>query len=777
MPADLFRFEEFELDLMAYELRRNGEGVRLERIPFELLTLLVERHGQMVEREEIIERIWGKDVFHDTEHGINTAVRKIRQALHDDPDAPRFVLTVPAKGYRFVASVEKVQSQFSTGPLVVEERIKPPVAEGQRRINRTKILISTVVFLMATVVAAFFRFHRVQALSEKDTIVIADFANSTGDTVFDDTLKQALSVELSQSPFLNILSDKKIAETLQMMGRQVDEGVNYKTAVEICQRTQSAAVLAGSIATLDSQYVIGLNAVSCRTGDILAKEQLRAGSKAEALKVVDRAAKKLRGRLGESLSTIQKFDTPLEQATTSSLEALKAYSLGTKALDSGDYINAKSMSQRAITLDPNFAAAHVLLAGAAENLGETDLSAENTKRAYELRDRASEREKLAIEAKYYWDVSGDLEKARQTWELMTQTYPRDSGAHFNLGNVYDNLGQYEKALSEARESSRLDPESPISYAYLAFSYFVLNRWDEARATAEEAKSRKPDSASLRLILYQLASLKDDAAGMREQLAWAAGKSGVEDVMLAIEADRAAYSGQLKKARGLFRQAVASAETAGVTETAAGYQARAALCEALFGNEVEARQRATAALELSTGRELQYAAALALALVGHPTGVQSQVQKVADGLATRFPEDTLVQFNYLPTLRAQLALSRDNPSIAIEALQAAAPFELGLPNSPFAPALYPAYVRGGAFLAAHRGAEATIEFQKILDHRGILWNAPNSALAHLQIGRAYAMQGDTTKARAAYQDFLTLWKDADSDIPILKQAKAEYAKLQ
>jgi tetratricopeptide (TPR) repeat protein len=548
--------------------------------------------------------------------------------------------------------------------------------------------------------------------------------------------------------------------------------VNDETAREICQRTGSVAVLGGSIASLGNQYVLALNAVNCRSGDPVIQEQMRATVKEQVLAAMDKGATKLRERLGESLSSVQRFDTPVEQATTPSLEALQAYSLGRKTMvGKGDYAAAVPLFQRAIGLDPNFAMAYASLGTSYDSLGETSLGAENTRKAYELRERVSEREKFYIESHFYNYVTGDLEKARQAYELWAQTYPRDLVPPYNLGVIYANLGQYDKMLAEYREALRLDPASGASHANLVSSYLNLNRLEEARATAEEAQAKKLDSPSLRFNLYWLAFLQNDAAGMDQKLAWSAGKLGVEDVLLANEADTAAYSGRLGKAREFSRRAVASAERAEEKEAAAGYEAEAALREALFGNAAEARKRVAAALVLATGRDVQDGAALALAFAGDA----ARAQPLADDLAKRFPEDTIVQFNYLPRIHAQLALIRNDSSKAIEALQAAAPYELGTPFSPSA--LYPVYVRGEAYLAGHQASKAAAEFQKILDHRGVVTNEPIGALAHLGLARAYVLQGDTAKARAAYNDFLTLWKDADPEIPILRAAKSEYAKLR
>jgi eukaryotic-like serine/threonine-protein kinase len=629
------------------------------------------------------------------------------------------------------------------------------------------VAAATIVIVGLSVGGWLFFSRKAHALTEKDTLVLSDFTNTTGDTVFDGTLRQGLTVQLEQSPFLSLLSEQRTQQTLHLMGQPADAKLTQEIARELCQRTGSKAYLSGSIASLGSQFVLGLNAVNCLTGDSLAQEQERATGKEQVLAAMDKAAANLRAKLGESLNTVQKLDTPLEQATTPSLEALQAYSLGRKAMAGSDWAAAVPFFQRAIRLDPNFAMAYARLGTSFSNRGETVLGTENTRKAYELRERVSEREKFYIESHYYHYAIGDLEKARQVYELWAETYPRDWTAPINLHVIYRDFGHYDKSLEEARETVSLDPNS-LSYFNLVSSYLLLNRLEEARATADEAQAKKCDSPDLRFCLYQLAFLQNDGAGMAQQVAWAAGKPGVEDVLLVFEADTAAYSGRLGKARELSRRAAASAERAEEKEVAAGHEADAALREALFGNAEEARHRATTALGLSNGRSTQFATALALAFAGDAV----RAQTLADDLGKRFPENAIVQFNYLPTIRAQLALSRTDSPKAIEALQAAAAYELGSPGG-----LYPVYVRGEAYLAAHQGREAAAEFQKILDHRGIVLNEPIGAVAHLQIGRAYVLQGDTAKAKAAYQDFLSLWKDADPDIPILIAAKSEYAKLK
>jgi len=770
MPAERFRFEEYELDPKACELRLRHKSVHLERIPFELLSLLVERSGQLVTREEMIERAWGKGVFHDTEHGINTAVRKIRLALQDDVDSPRFVLTVPARGYRFVAPVETVGPSVepAAAPQTPpeesshEERAKPD--------RRKRILIPGAVFLACLGLAAFFYFHRARPLTGKDTIVLADFANHTGDPVFDDTLKQALAVELGQSPFLNILSEEKIAETMQMMGRAPDERVDKKTAMEICQRRQSTAVLAGSITTLGDQYVIGLNLVTCRTGELFAQAQLQAESKAEVLKVVDRAATKLRDRLGESRGMIQRFDIPVEQATTASLPALQAYSLGRKNVMAGNFAAAVPAFQEAVKLDPKFAMAYAMLASSYSNVGELDLAAKYANDAYELRERVSEKERFYIESHYQMFVTGNMEKGMAVFELWSQVYPRDDVPVSNLGATYGNIGQFDKALEKFQESLRLDPDSPLAYATVGYAYRALNRFDDARSIIAEARARNRDSAVLHIDSYVLASARNDPAAMQRELSWAAGKRGIENTLLACNADAVAYSGKLQAAREISRRAITSAQLEGETEEAANYQASSAVREALYGNFAEGRRRARTTPPNLRNENVLFLNSLALALAEDNEGAE----KVAHELSASHPEDTIVQFLYLPPIRAQLALNRRNFKSAIEFLETAAPYELGDEGGCGVPiALYPIYVRGKVYLAEKHGAAAATEFQKILDHHGEVQMGPIGALAHLEIGRAYALEGEKDKAHEAYRDFFALWKDADANIPILKAAKAEF----
>ncbi|MGA7918052.1 MAG: protein kinase, partial [Candidatus Acidiferrales bacterium] len=635
---------------------------------------------------------------------------------------------------------------------------------------------ATIVVIGLAVGGWLFFARKANALTDKDTIVLADFTNSTGDAVFDGTLRQGLSVQLEQSPFLSIISDQQIQQTLQMMGQKPDAKLTPEIAQELCQRTASAAVLDGSIAQIGTQYSLILKAISCSNGKSLASTEAQASDKNHVLDALGKTASEIRNKLGESLTTVQKFDTPLEEATTSSLEALKAFSSGFQINNTVGDAAAVPFYKQAIELDPNFALAYGWLGLSFNGMGELSMDVECTRKAYELRDRMSEPEKYFITARFHKVVTGNMEKAEEALQLWIQAYPRAALPHIYLaGAVLPDTAQYEKAVEHGREAVRLSPNFPPSYYVPIREYIDLNRIDEAKATYEQALERKMKSSYFHLALYQIAFLQNDAAGMAQQVASSTGTPGVEATLLANEADTAACSGRLSTAREVSRQAVDSAERAGNKEAAATYSALSALREALFGNADEARRRATLAMKHPAGHDLQYASALAWAYAGD----DERAQKLTDDLGQRFPEATIVQFNYLPTLRAKLAVSRGNASEARETLRAALPYELGRTtySSYGWTAMYPVFVRGEAYLALHQGSEAAAEFQKILDHRGIVLNEPIGALAHLQIGRAYAMQGDTAKAKAAYQDFLTLWKDADPDVPVLIAAKDEYAKLQ
>ncbi len=675
-------------------------------------------------------------------------------------------------------------------------RVAVPKTSLGRVVKLWKIGVSLLVVALLVAGGSYYRSHQSRPLTEKDTIVLADFTNSTGDAVFDDTLKTALNVSLRQSPFLNVLSASEIATTLQEMTRPAGTKLTPEVARELCLRASSKAYIAGSIGSLGSEYVLELKAVNCQNGDALAQEQVTAASKEKVLDALGGVASKLRGELGESLATVQKFDVPLEQATTSSLEALKAFSLGEKAENEKGPAAALSYHQRAIELDPNFALGYRIVGGDYNQLGQLARATEYYTRAFELRDHASEPEKQSITAAYYRNVTGELDKAAQTYQEQIDSYPRESGPYNNRGLIYAEEGQYEKALEMTRQAVRMRPDTTLFYLNLINYTMALQRFDETRQTIREQQAKKMDPTEFHITLYGLAFIGADTAAMADQQQWLASKPDYENVGPSLASDSEAYIGHLSKARDLTRRAVDSAARADDKESGATYLANAALQQAAYGNAAEARQSAAAALKLSPASPgVEVEAAIAFAIVGDAMRSES----LAHDLSKHYPLGTQMQSLWLPAIQARLALNRKNPAAAITTLQSASMIELGLiPFYNSISCLYPAYVRGEAYLASGQGKAAAAEFQKILNHSGLVWNCWTGALAHLGVARANAMQARVgtaasavqgeqsspadadaarTRALAAYKDFLTLWKDADPDVPILKEAKAEYAKLQ
>jgi eukaryotic-like serine/threonine-protein kinase len=610
-------------------------------------------------------------------------------------------------------------------------------------------------------------------LTEKDTIVLADFANSTGDAVFDDTLKQALAVNLGQSPFLNIVSEDKVHNTLEMMGQPSAQHISNDLAREICQRAGAKASIDGSISGLGTQYVISLSAANCATGDTLARRQAQAVSKERILDALSDAASKLRSDLGESLSSVQRYDVPLADATTSSLEALKTYSLGRRTAAEKGTSESIPFMKRAVELDPNFAMAYTSLSTSYYNLNQIDLSIAAIKKAFELRDRVTERERSHITTLYYDIATGELEKATEGYKQWLQIYPRDATVHGNLANEFMVAGKYQDAVEAERPMLSADP-NVVDFLNLAASYVALNHFDEAQSAINDAFARKLDDPVIHEDLYTLDFLHGDNPKIEHEIALSAGKPGWEDLMLFLHSNTAAFRGHINDARSLSRRAADAALRADLREPAALWLADAALREAAFGNREQARQFANESAKVApNSRDAQILTGLALARGGDA----GRAQTIAEDLNRRFPVNTVVQAVWLPAIRAQVELSRGNPAKALDLLQPATPYELGegIGSLNFV-CILPAYLRGEAHIAAKQPGVAASEFQKILDHRGLVSNCWTGALAHLGLGRAYALSGDAAKARIAYQDFLSLWKEADPDIPILKQAKAEYAKL-
>ncbi len=652
----------------------------------------------------------------------------------------------------------------------------------EHKFGLAAIIVIVLVLIGAASYGVYAFLHRAPALTSKDTIVLADFTNTTGDSVFDGSLRQGLAVQLDQSPFLNLLSEDRIQQTLKMMGQPADARLTPDTARDICVRTSSSAVLDGSIAQIGSQYLLTLRALGCANGQLLASTEAQASDKNDVLAALGKISANIRKQLGESLSTIQKYDTPIEQASTSSLEALQAFSRGRQAVLAGDNPGAVPFFQQAIQLDPNFAVAYAGLGTAYSNFGEPNLAAQDATKAYELRERVTEKEKLYIDSDYDEFVLGDLEKALQVYELWLSEYPKGRAPHGNLGVLYGQLGQLDKQLSESQAAFRFDPNG-ADYVNLAFAYIELNRLQEAQAVIQQAQSKNRDSALLHLASYYIAFLQNDPASMAREVSWSKGKRA-EPLFLANESHTAAYSGQERKAIDLMQQAISAATQANDgNEVIANYNVDVALGEALVDNGTLARQYSSTALQLSTGRDVQFVAAFALALVGDA----AKAQALADDLAKRFPQDTIAQSIEIPAIRAQLALLHGDSSKAIEILQPALPYDLS------ADVRLP-YIRGQAYLMAKQGSAAAAEFQKIINHSGVTLIDSIGALAHLGLARAYAVEAGLSRhaengganpsvqpdalanARKAYQDFLALWQHADPDIPIYKQAQSEYAKL-
>jgi len=662
-----------------------------------------------------------------------------------------------------------------------------PISTVPIRKGRRFAIPAAVTLVVAALIGGwlYFRSHATRPLTDRDTIVLADFANSTGDAVFDETLKQALTVALNQSPFLNVLSENKMAATLLQMTKPANTPVTPEVARDLCQRAGGKVYIAGSIAGLGTQYVLGLKAVNCQSGDVLAQEQVTAAAKEKVLDAVGQAAAKLRGELGESLATVKKFDVPLADATTSSLEALKAYSMGEKAYRESGSSAAMPYHQRAIQIDPNFAMAYRELAADYYGAAQMERAAIYTTKAFELRNHTSEREKLAITADYYTNTTGELEKAEQAFEEIIRNYPRDYRAYLDLGVVYSQRGQYEKAVAVSQQSLAVDADNSGTYGNLCSYLLALQQFDGVRQQIEQARARKLDSYIQHNALYALAFLKGDSASMAEEQKWLVGQPDFENVGLVLASDTEAFVGHVTRARDVTKRAVQSAIHADSKESGAVWQENAAVREAAFGNFAEAKRAAAEGLKLAaTSQAANLEAALTFAMAGDGARAKSMEQD----LNKRFPLDTQVQSLWLPAIRAQVELNRKNPAAAIEQLQSVITGEfrqIGFVVN--ISCLYPTYVRGDAYLAAGQGESAAAEFQKILDHNGIVWNCWTGALAHLGLARAYALEAITlhgadadmsrTRALAAYKDFLALWKDADPDVPILITAKAEYAKLQ
>lgn len=805
--AHVYQFGPYRLDSSERLLLRGGELVPLPPKAFDTLLLLVERNGHLLRKEELLAALW-PDTFVE-ENNLTQSISAVRKALDEGHHESSYIETVPRLGYRFVAPVEEIGSEEEQLTLARRTRAHIVIREEEEELETSTSEVATTpgfdaeqglpspairiggpakvrgaavsqakkwkwfaaAGAVATLlVAAFLYLRPGQKMTERDSILVADFVNSTGEPVFEGTLKQALAVKLEESPFLDVLPEQRVRETLRFMGRSADERLTAPLAQEVCERRGIKAMLMGSIERLGSHYIIALEAVNCSTGDSLAREQVEADSKEQVLQAVGKAASRVRQKLGESLSSVQKFDAPIEEATTSSLEALKAFSLGEARRAKGAHVDAAPFYERAVELDPKFALAYGRLGAIYENAGESKRAIEYKKKAFELRERVSEREKLYITGHYYATVTGEIDKAAAAYEMWKQTYPRDFIPYINLAAEYNIAGQFEQALKEGREGLRLNPGHALAYNACGWAYLGLNRFAEAKAIFEQAIAHKLEYPNIHRGLYVVGLIQGDAAGMQRQADWNKGKVD-EYRMFNLQAQVEALSGRLPRARERYGWSVALAQRNNFKDNAAGIAAGAALVEANFGNYRRAREGVGRAMAITHGREALGIGATALAL----SGEARQAQEFIEELATGYPTDTLVNAVALPTARAALELHRGNPAKSIELLQAAIPYELG--PFVFSQGYMPIYLRGQAYLRAGKGVEAAAEFQKILDHRGAAPISPLYALAHLGLARAYLLNRDTAKSQRAYQDFLALWKDADSDVPALRQARAEYAKLK
>ena len=782
-PDLVLRFGPFELNAAAEELRENGRLRRIPPQPFRVLFLLADRAGQIVTRKEIRHCLWGERKYVDVEHGINFCVSQIRGALHDPAELSRYIKTVPRRGYCFVAPTDRLV-RSATGDAAIaaaaegESSSKSHIdvnTQPRREIHRVLRLPAAAVILLTLLSIPMStqnaQTHAPAPLTEKDFVVVADFANTTGEEAFDDSLRQALAIELRQSPFLNVLADAKVRQTLKRMGRPDNQPMTPDVAQNICLRTGSKAVLDGKISKLGSHYFMSLTAVACDSSEALASTQGETARRDDVLATLSKLATQLRAGLGESLRSVQKFDVPVE-VTTASLEALKSYSDGLKVLVSKGDAPSIPFFSRAIELDPDFSMAYATLAARYNNLDQPSQALRLATRAYELRDRVSERERLVITTRYL-RLTGQLEKLTQALDMWISEYPRDAGPHGSLGSNYAFMGEYSKALTEWQTAVRLAPDDVSMYENLGVVYLALNRPLEAEQTLNSAFAQNLDSGGLRWAAYYLGFVQKDSGLMQQQAQWSVGKPGSEDILLSAQADTEGFFGRLRSAREFSRRAVDSAIRSDYPEAAALWQVNAALREAEFNEPREARSDVRAALALSAGRNVKMLAALTLARLGDA----DQAETIANELQSENPRNTVFAHFRLPSIAAAIALSRGNPARAVECLEAIRPYELGEPSPSGLAPLYPAYLRGLAYLSMHDGAAAAVEFKKVLDNPGIALNFAPAALAQLDLARAYVLAKDAIHATAAYDSFLSLWKDADTNIPIRAVAEQEVARLR
>jgi len=793
----LLEFGRFRVDLEQRQLLRDQQPILLSPKTFDLLLVLVQHSGQVVLKDDLMRRLW-PDTFVE-ESNLGQHIFQLRRALADkSQDSSQYIVTVPGRGYRFAQPVSAAAAEEEKKRAVEKDRDKDKeedaalkdeeIVVASRSLARVTfetekrsglrmwVAIAAMVTAIAVAIGLYWRVQRRPKLSEKDTVVLADFANSTGDSIFDVALRQGLSAQLDQSPFLNLLSDSRTAQTLSLMGKPKDEPLTPGLAREVCQRTASAAVLDGSIAQIGARYLLTLKAIACASGETLASAEAQASDKNHVLDAMGKVASDIRPKLGESLASVQKYDVPPQDVTTPSLEALHSYSLAMKNR-SGDFAKFIQLAKRAIEQDPNFAMAYAQLGVAYVNIGETEQGVQNIRKAYDLRDRVSERERLYITSHYDHMVNGDLDAARKDYELWMEIYPRDQGPYSGLVAVDYFTGDFDKMFPLIEKNLELGGFSPHEANIgIVWALTFLNRIDEAKAMALKGQAATHDPL-FDLSLYSFAFLQGDAAARQHELEILTSNPTWGDGALDLEAGTLAFFGQFAKSRELLGRAVNAALKQDKKESAAAYTALAALAEALAGNADRAKQFVKQALTLADTKDTRALSALALSLAGDAV----QATKLADDLGKRYPKDTIIQSNYLPTIYAAAQLwnpgAKADPQKSIQLLGSTAPYETGVTALDNGVCFYPVFVRGQAYLANKQGPAAAAEFRKILDTPQMVQMEPLGFMAHIGLARAYALSGDSVKSRAEYQAFLTLWKDADGDVPLLKEARAQYAKLQ
>ncbi len=768
-PLRIYRFDRFRLDTRERILRRDGEPVAISPKAWEVLKILVEQGGKVVDKQVLMDSVWPETFVEENNLAFNISV--LRKLLGDEASNPRFIETVPRRGYRFRAEVEveeTAEPRTESPPSLIAEG----KASGRRWFGLAAVTLGTVAAL------SLFEVHwrTTPKLKQTDDILVADFANDSGDPVFNSTLGRGLTILLEQSSYLHLISERQVRLILSRRGLPSSTLLVGREARNVCQLVGGSAVLEGRIRRSGSNFSIALYASKCDNGDSLFHQQVEVRQKDNVASALSELARDFRKAAGEPVERLHDHDASLADATTSSIEAFEAYSNGWKILGSVGAVAALPHFRRATELDHHFAMAYAWLGRVYADVDESDQAMTNTQQAWRLKEHASDQEKFFIDTNYELFVTGNLQQAKQTAELWSQTYPRLAAPHFVLSGMPNKVfGNFENGITEARRGLSLEPDFGIGYYNVAVNYAYLEHFETAEAALALGSARGLENDEMVMLRYDLAFLRKDEREMARQAEQAHARPGSETWLSFRQACVLAYEGRLKAARGILRRAMMEAEFASQKERAGLWQANAAVREAFFGNHAEARQRAATALRMTNSREVQYGAALAFAL----SGDDARALQIVDNLRRTYLHDTCVQFSYVPVLQARLALNRNKPEEAIQVLQTAIPNETGVPRSMvngLFGALYPAYMRGEAYLSAHKGKEAVTEFQKILQHRGIVVADPIGALAQLQLGRAQSVAGSRIRARAAYQEFLALWKNADQDIPILQQAEAEYAAL-